>query len=309
MAVVQRLEGSLVFDCDVNSLGRHAPNSRPPRAPRWLQDALGPEFFRTIYTVWVRRKVPDSELTFLQGLTELRTLHLAGTDVSDAGLSFLSSMPHLWGLDLMRCPLIGDGSAREIGGLAELKELYLSGTRITDVGLACLRGKDRLRILFLSDLPVTDAGLANLEGLTGLTAVDLNGTQVTDAGLAVLKRMSALEQLGLSQDTRDRRRTDPARWENEPVRFEFGRDEGDRRGPDPHEWADRPAASALERHAVDRCRSGPTERFDWPQDALARSNESDSGGCFRTPEGIAKHQNILGTLKGVKYERNGQPAR
>ncbi len=198
VAAVQGLEGSLVFDCDVNTLGRYAPNSRPPRAPRWLQDALGPEFFRTIYTVWVRRKVPDSELTFLQGLTGLRTLHLAGTDVSDAGLSFLGSMHRLWGLDLMRCPLIGDDSARQIGGLAELKELYLSGTGVTDAGLACVRGKRGLRVIFLNDLRVTDAGLLNLEGLTNLESLALGGTRVTDAGMPHLKGLTKLNQLGLN---------------------------------------------------------------------------------------------------------------
>jgi Leucine Rich repeat len=198
VSAVQRLGGDIYFDYDLNLQGRYSPNARPPRGPGWLREILSPEYFRTPYTIWVRQKVTDSELSFLQELTELRTLHLPRTDVTDSGLSCLRSMPHLWGLDLMNCSLVGDASAREISGLVELKELYLNGTRFTDMGLACVRGKRELRVLFLSDLRVTDAGLDHLEGLTNLESLALNGTQVTDAGLVHMEGLTKLWQLGLN---------------------------------------------------------------------------------------------------------------
>ena len=199
VATVQRLGGSLVFDHDVTSTGRYAPNARPPWGPKWLHDALGPEYFRTLYTIWVHHKVPDSDLAFLEGLTELRTLHLSGTDVTDSRLSCLRSMPRLWGLDLMRCPMIGDPSAQNIRRLSELQELYLSGTQVTDAGLACVRGKQKLRVLHLVDLRVTDAGLVHLARLKALRTLALSGTQVTDAGLVHLKGLTGLKMLCLDR--------------------------------------------------------------------------------------------------------------
>jgi Leucine Rich repeat len=195
---VKRLGGDIYFDDDLNSQGRYSPNARPPRGPRWLREILSPEYFRTPYTIWVRRKASDSVLSFLQELTELRTLHLRGADITDSGLSCLCSMPHLWGLDLMNCSSVGDASARNLGRLTGLKERYLNGTQFSDVGLACVRGKQELRVLFLNDLRVTDAGLDHLEGLTNLESLALNGTQVTDAGLARLEGLTKLWQLGLN---------------------------------------------------------------------------------------------------------------
>ena len=199
VVAAQRWGGSLYFDYDFNSQGRFAPNARPPWGPRWLHDLLGPEYFRTLRTIWIRNQAPDSELAFLDGLTELRTLHLNGTGVTDSRLSCLRSMPRLWGLDLMRCPKIGDASAQHIGRLTELKELYLSDSRVTDAGLSCVRSNQKLRVLHLSNLRVTDAGLVNLAGLTGLEILALNGTKVTDAGMVHLKGLTGLKILWLNE--------------------------------------------------------------------------------------------------------------
>ena len=199
VAAGQRWGGSLYFDYDFNSQGRFAPNARPPRGPRWLRDLLGPEYFRTLQTIWIRNQAPDSELGFLDGLTELRTLHLSGTGVTDSRLSCLRSMPRLWGLDLMRCPGIGDASAQDIGRLTELRELYLSESRVTDAGLSCVRSNQKLRVLYLGNLRVTDAGLVNLAGLTGLETLALNGTKVTDAGMVHLKGLTGLKILWLNE--------------------------------------------------------------------------------------------------------------
>jgi hypothetical protein len=223
VAVVQGLKGSLVFDYDMNAQGRYAPNSRPPRGPEWLHGFLGPEYFRTLETLWIHHSTTDSDYTFLQGLTELRTLHLRQTNITNDGLSCLRSMPHIWGLDLMSSPLVGDGSARYIAGLTGLKELYLNGTQFTDLGLTCVRGKKKLRTLFLQELRLTGVGLAHLQGLTqlerlilsktqvndaalihltgltGLWELALDGTQVTDAGLVHLRGLSGLKTLNLEQ--------------------------------------------------------------------------------------------------------------
>ncbi len=199
VAAILRLNGDVIFDEDMNAQGRYAPRSRPPQGPLWLRNLIGPEYFRTLRTIWVRRKVGDAELSFLNHLTQLRTIHLVGTNITDDGLTCLRSMPRLWGVDLVRSTRVTDASAGSISGLTDLKELYLNGTQFTDAGLSCVRGKSKLQTLFLGELKITDAGLENLAGLTDLKALGLGGTRVTDTGLVRIGRFRKLGQLGLQR--------------------------------------------------------------------------------------------------------------
>ncbi|MCH8804975.1 MAG: hypothetical protein IH986_02675 [Planctomycetes bacterium] len=96
-------------------------------------------------------------------LSEVKTLDLRGTQVTDAGLAHLK-------------------------GLAGLNWLWLSGTEVTDAGLAHLKGLAGLHVLSLVGTQVTDAGLAHLKGLAGLQWLYLTDTQVTSAGWAELHK-------------------------------------------------------------------------------------------------------------------------
>ena len=75
----------------------------------------------------------------LKDLTELETLDLSSTPVSDVGLEHLKD-------------------------LSRLETLDLSDTKVTDVGLDHLRGLTKLRLLDLSGTSVTDAAIADLRG-------------------------------------------------------------------------------------------------------------------------------------------------
>ena len=107
--------------------------------------------------------VSDGCLVKLQGLTLLRTLNLAETEVMDSGLCVVRK-------------------------LTRLEVLNLRFTRVSDLGLDSLVGLTHLRELDLSFTPVTDAGLEQLTGLGALWDLDLSGTHVTAGGVRKLRR-------------------------------------------------------------------------------------------------------------------------
>ena len=74
-----------------------------------------------------------------KGLTQLQSLDLAGTQVTDAGLEHLK-------------------------GLTQLQSLDLGQTQVTDAGLEHLKGLTQLQSLNLGDTKVTDAGLEHSKG-------------------------------------------------------------------------------------------------------------------------------------------------
>ena len=105
----------------------------------------------------------DGELGVLKDLGDLVSLHLGGTDVTDAGLVHLA-------------------------GLTALKRLHLEKTKVSDAGLAHLASLESLSYLNLYQTGVTDAGLAHLEGLKNLKSLYLWQTQVTPDGAEKLRQ-------------------------------------------------------------------------------------------------------------------------
>ena len=84
------------------------------------------------------KKVTDAELVHLEGLINLQSLILWGTQVSDAGLVHLK-------------------------GLTKLEAVSLAETKITDAGLIHLRGLANLQQLYLDRTQVTNEAVAELK--------------------------------------------------------------------------------------------------------------------------------------------------
>ncbi len=97
----------------------------------------------------------DVELARLSPFSaNLRWLDLAGTSVSDAGLSNCAAMPNLARLHLERTG-VGDGGLPALAGLAGLEYLNLYGTPVSDAGLAALCRLPKLKQLYLWRSKVT----------------------------------------------------------------------------------------------------------------------------------------------------------
>ena len=116
-------------------------------------------------------KMGISDLTGLEGATNLRNLHLWKSSVSD--LSPLSGLTNLAELYL------GENSASDLSslvGLTNLESLFLDGNGISD--LSPLAGLTKLTRLALSNNSVLD--LSPLAGLTSLRWMRLAGNNISD---------------------------------------------------------------------------------------------------------------------------------
>lgn len=137
-----------------------------------------------------------TDYSVLNGMTNLRELHLSASSVGDDDLADLGKLPRLRSLSL-DVNEITDGGLAHLKGAPELAHLFLDHTKITDSGLVHLRAIKHLEFITLDGTRVTDAGLAHLEGLDRLEGLSLHETKVTDAGLVHLKRLSGLRRLYL----------------------------------------------------------------------------------------------------------------
>ena len=193
---VLKLGGTVRYDGRLNLSG--SPNSQP-QGSVWLRRVLGEDFFATVD----QANLTNSEATdgdvegFIKGLTQLWSLYLNGTQVTDAGLENLKGLTQLQGLHLGGTQ-VGDAGLEHLKGLTQLQWLNLDGTKISDMGLENLNRLTQLQGLYLSNTKVSDAGLENINGLTQLQDLLLSGTQITDAGLENLKGLTQLQYLALS---------------------------------------------------------------------------------------------------------------
>jgi len=150
--------------------------------------------------LWNSSAVTFEACPELTGLTQLETLNVHGTSVTDLGASRLASLVSLRELDISRTK-ISDTAMRSIGRLDNLETLYLSGNPITDEGIAQLRSLRRLRTLSLDLTNISDTAIENLSGHLMLERLNLAHTSVTDDCLSSLRSLGRLTQLKLT-DTR-----------------------------------------------------------------------------------------------------------
>jgi hypothetical protein len=125
-------------------------------------------------------KVTDAELANLAPIgTQVYALNLAGTKVTDSGLSAIASLPNIRVLHLEKTG-IGDAGLAHVKGLANLEYLNLYGTQVTDAGLDQLAGLKNLKNVYLWQSKVTDAGAEKLRKALPTAKVD-NGWKETAA--------------------------------------------------------------------------------------------------------------------------------
>ena len=155
--------------------------------------------------VWLRFKNfttdevlrPFSDATRLQSHSELQTLGLHDTQITNAGLVHLKGLTNLQNLGIGRTQ-ITDAGLVHLQGLTNLRNLVLEETQVTDAGLRQIEGLTNLQDLTLAGIQITDAGLVHIEGLIKLERLNLDNTKITNAGLVHLKGLTNLQYLGLN---------------------------------------------------------------------------------------------------------------
>ena len=113
-----------------------------------------------------------TDLSFLEGMTHLKSLDLSGSTIS-ADLNVLGTLPALENLSMERCSI---SSISFLEGAPALKTLDLSGNAIGN--LSALASIPTLEHLDLGDNAI--GSLSALSGLTALTYLDLSENVVTD---------------------------------------------------------------------------------------------------------------------------------
>ena len=122
-------------------------------------------------------QVTDEDLKNLSGLTNLKSLFLVNSNISEFGLKELKDLKNLTILDVSS---------------------YMAPTsRITDASLKELIGLKRLAVLKLMNIRITDAGVKELRNLTELTTLEVHCGDITDAGLKELGELKNLTTLHL----------------------------------------------------------------------------------------------------------------
>lgn len=121
------------------------------------------------------------------GLSPLRTLNLAYTSITDAGLQRLAGLNALRALDLADAT-ITDSGLQHLDGMKQLQWLDLSGTNISDRGMTSLKSLTQLQWLSVRNTHISDSGLTHLERLSSLERLSLVSTNCTNEGVQRLQR-------------------------------------------------------------------------------------------------------------------------
>jgi hypothetical protein len=184
---IEKAGGMVKYDWEWRD-GDEIPGGKP-RAPKWLVNLMGVDYFGHVTAVWLVSPVTpaDAALPQVGRLTRLQELYIYSESVSDAGLENLKRLASLSVLWLTRTK-VPDSGLVHLKGLTMLSCLHLGETQVTDRGLAHLHGLTNLHYLDLRYAPITDAGLTHLKGLKELSELHVAWTQVTDAGLQELKQ-------------------------------------------------------------------------------------------------------------------------
>ena len=105
---------------------------------------------KTLYLA--RSRITGAGLVHLKSLSSLKELDLHETAVDDAGLALLSSLVNLETLDLSNTKVVGPG-LKALRGLRKLKVLKLKGCPIKDKDLQPLKGLPNLKHIVLDAAP------------------------------------------------------------------------------------------------------------------------------------------------------------
>ncbi len=164
---------------------------------RNFREWLGSEYFDTIEQVNLNSTgATDEDVIAILQVTDLTSLNLSGTQVTDAVLPKLADETRLEELGLRRTGVTDDG-LEHLVRMASLKHLRLSGPEITDRGLAVIAKIKNLKVLVLGRTRITASGLAVLRGHSRLTELRLLNAVFSGPGLFVLAELPELRILDL----------------------------------------------------------------------------------------------------------------
>jgi len=140
--------------------------------------------------------ISDDAMDVIAGMTELRTLALGETQVTDVGFKKLAPLVLL---EVLGPPPGGtDQGLSILGNFPQLKLLGLKGHQITDISVAQLQKLPKLTTFSL--VAGTDENLLKMKGLTQLRWLGLNLCQFTEQGFQTLLDFKWLQTVNIGGD-------------------------------------------------------------------------------------------------------------
>ncbi len=140
--------------------------------------------------------VSDDGLVYVGKLKGLKSLFLSGSQVQGEGLKHLQQLPALEFLSMKSLPLRA-GTLEAIHDITTMKRLGLDYTPINDEGLQHIAAMTRLETLWLNYTKVTDQGLKHLKDMQSLSKLILTACNVNGPGIASLEELQGLRYLSV----------------------------------------------------------------------------------------------------------------
>ena len=132
------------------------------------------------------------DLEFLLRSTNLQSIDLTGTGITDAALARIGDLKELSTIKLRRTN-IGDTGLRALYAAKDLHSIDLAFTKVTVPGLqAFLKSKEHVRMLNLSGLALTNSELSKLP-LSSIPHLSLSHNPLTAAALPYLQHAYTLD--------------------------------------------------------------------------------------------------------------------
>ena len=142
--------------------------------------------------------ITDQLAPSLARLSQLESLAMRNTLISDAGLSQLAELEGLKIIDLRLSPLLTDKSADTLGAMPSLRAVRVSGVNLTDAGIKPLLELPRLTEIDVRNCRgVTAEGIAALAGKKSLRVLKIGGGMINDQVLKTVAGMKQIRSLSL----------------------------------------------------------------------------------------------------------------
>ena len=148
----------------------------------------------------VGTRITNKDVEKLTRLTSLKELNLSQTQVSDAAFTHLAEIENLQILRLEMNSLI-DGSGLQAFSKSKtkppLRELHSFRTKINIAGLKHVKGIPNLELLNIADILLTDQQVQDLKGTNNVKTLNVSFNRLTTASMPVFATMKNLEDLDL----------------------------------------------------------------------------------------------------------------
>ncbi len=210
-----------ILTCEMSAAAQSQPNTVMDSA-EWLR-SLGGRFAcnaaGAITSVDLRHAwLIDADLKKLSDLSELESIDLASTKVTDEGLMQLRKLEKVRSLNLHYAEYVTDTGIAHLKHWTNLEHLNVRGTKVTSMLFEHLTNMVLLRSLDIGHSRVNDDNFERLAELPNMERLSFGGNKMSGSALPLLKLLPKLCELSIG----GQQRTDSGLWSVSVGDFNIG---------------------------------------------------------------------------------------